>query len=109
MKKLITLLASLILVTSVAFGEESTDTVQESNTTSTETSVGGVQESSMGQGTGSLSRGDSFMTAIGMADSSIVPGGEVGGSAQTAVAVSTGSNLASQGTNPGHTPYVFTN
>lgn len=107
MKKLITLLASLILVTSVAFGEESTDTVQESNTTSTETSVGGVQESSMGQGTGSLSRGDSFMVSVGMGDSSLIVGGEVGGTG-AGVATTTASGLANQGTNPGHTPYTYT-
>lgn len=118
MKKLITLLASLILVSSMAFGEESADTVQESGAaqessmTATETSAGGVQESSMVQGTGgsvSLSKGDSFMVSVGMGDSSLVVGGEVGGgTAGAGVSTSAGSGLSNQGMNPGHTPYTYT-
>lgn len=102
MKRIYILLASLMLVGSIAFGEEKSDTTTNTNTTGTQ------DISTQGGGTTSLSRGESFLVSLGMNDSSIVVGGEVGGAPKTSVAITTGSNLANQGTNPGHTPYTYT-
>ena len=103
MKRIYILLASLMLVGSVAFGED-----KDSSNNNVTNTTGTQDISNQGGGTTSLSRGESFLVSLGMNDSSIVVGGEVGGAPKTSVAITTGSSLANQGTNPGHTPYTYT-
>lgn len=113
MKKIYVLLTSILLVGTMTFAQEEAEgLIAQEAVSAEEISSQGTpmaQESISAQGGTTLSKGDSFMVSMGMNDSSIVVGGEVGGAASgVAVATSTGSGLSNQGMNPGHTPYIYT-
>lgn len=105
MKKLLLILGILLTVTSLTYA------VDEESTSEGEAAVA---ESTAEASTGvALSKGDSFMAAFGMRDSSIVGGGESGGAgvssaagsaavAQTAAHVGAVSLTSSQ-----NTPYSY--
>lgn len=86
------------------------------------TSTGG--EISVSSSSGTMSKGDSFLAAFGMGDSSVgggdSEGGDTGGDGSgtggsssstagaAAIATTTGTVTSSQGTSPVFTPYTYT-
>ncbi|WP_407536937.1 hypothetical protein [Cetobacterium somerae] len=100
MKKIILVMTSLLLVSSLALA------VEEENTMNTNEAVA---ESAAPAGT--LSKGESFMVAFGMQESPIVGGGESGGStastAATAVATTSAHTGAVVLTSSQNTPYSY--
>lgn len=101
MKKILLVMTSLLLVSSLALAAE------ENNTANTNESV--AESTAPVATAGTLSKGESFMVAFGMHDSPIVGGGESGGStastAATAVATTSAHSGAVVLTSSQNTPY----
>lgn len=103
MKKIILVMTSLLLVSSLALA------VEEENTANTNEAV--AESAAPAATAGTLSKGESFMVAFGMQESPIVGGGESGGStastAATAVATTSAHTGAVVLTSSQNTPYSY--
>lgn len=101
MKKIILVMTSLLLVSSLALA------VEEENTMNTNEAVA---ESTV-PAAGTLSKGESFMVAFGMQESPIVGGGESGGSTTSTAATVVATTSAHTGavvlTSSQNTPYSY--
>lgn len=101
MKKFLIVLGAMFMIATVNFAQEN----EENTNTSAETTAESAPVS------GAISKGDSFMAAFGMGDSSIVGGGEAGGTISTAGAAAVAGTVASTGaanlTSSQNTPYSY--
>lgn len=98
MKKLLLILGILMMVTSVTY------TAEENTTSDTTKDSKGTQSGAP------MSKGDSFMAAFGMGDSSIVSGGESGGGVTaglTAIELSAAHVGSTSLTSSQNTPYSY--
>ncbi len=98
MKKLLLILGILMMVTSVTY------TAEENTTSDTTKDSKGTQPGAP------MSKGDSFMAAFGMGDSSIVSGGESGGGVTaglTAIELSAAHVGSTSLTSSQNTPYSY--
>lgn len=101
MKKLLLILGILMMVTSVTYTAEENTTSENGSTT---------KDSKGTQPRAPMSKGDSFMAAFGMGDSSIVSGGESGGGVTaglTAIELSAAHVGSTSLTSSQNTPYSY--
>lgn len=105
MKKILLVITSLFLVSSLALAVEENNTVSTGETT-VENTVPATPVA-----TATLSKGESFMVAFGMHESPIVGGGESGGSTATSAATAVAGTVAHSGavvlTSSQNTPYSY--
>ncbi|MEG1449757.1 MAG: hypothetical protein RSC62_03020 [Cetobacterium sp.] len=106
MKKILLVLASLLLINTVVLCAEETAESAENSTQVTQS------ENTFSAAPAALSKGDSFMAAFGMGDSGVIGGGESGGTSGTpAGAVAVAHSIAHVGstalTSPQNTPYSY--
>ena len=111
MKKLLLILGILMMATSLTYAAQDEESTSEGEGTVAEsTTEGAPAEAPSGV---ALSKGDSFMAAFGMGDSSIVSGGESGGggvssSAGAAAVAHTAAHVGSVSlTSSQNTPYTY--
>ena len=110
MKKLLLILGIMMMATSLTYAAEDEETTSEGEGTVAESTGATSAEAPVGV---TLSKGDSFMVAFGMADSSIVSGGESGGggisssAGAAAVAGSTAHVGSVSLTSSQNTPYTY--
>ena len=111
MKKLLLILGIMMMATSLTYAAEDEETTTSEGEGTVAESTGATSaEAPVGV---TLSKGDSFMVAFGMADSSIVSGGESGGggisssAGAAAVAGSTAHVGSVSLTSSQNTPYTY--
>ncbi|MGL4653509.1 hypothetical protein [Cetobacterium sp.] len=105
MKRILAILGTMLIVSSMSFAAEGVDN------SSNKTKSKSKSESESTETAVTISKGDSFMVAFGMADSSLVGGGEAGGISSTAGAAAVAGTAASTGssnlTSSQNTPYTY--
>ena len=108
MKKLLLILGIMMMATSLTYAVDDETTSEDEGTVAESTATASEAPASV-----TLSKGDSFMVAFGMGDSSIVSGGESGGGGMTSTAGSTAIAHASAHvgsvslTSSQNTPYTY--
>lgn len=108
MKKILLVITSLFLVSSLALAVEENNTVS-TGETAVENTVPATSATPVA--TATLSKGESFMVAFGMHESPIVGGGESGGSTASSAATAVAGTVAHSGavvlTSSQNTPYSY--
>ncbi|MEG0136983.1 MAG: hypothetical protein RR682_13370 [Cetobacterium sp.] len=104
MKKILLVLASLLLINTVVLGAEEAESA-ENSTQATQS------ENTVSAAPAALSKGESFMAAFGMGDSGVIGGGESGGTSGSGASVAAATSTAHVGstalTSPQNTPYSY--
>ncbi|MBC2851600.1 hypothetical protein H5J22_09375 [Cetobacterium sp. 8H] len=105
MKKILLVLASLLLINTVVLCAEETAESAENSTQATQS------ENTISAAPAALSKGESFMAAFGMGDSGVIGGGESGGTSGSGASVAAAMSTAHVGstvlTSPQNTPYSY--
>lgn len=105
MKRILAVLAAMLVVSSMSFAAKKNERTSKGDSSESK----GMTQSS--QPVAVVAKGDSFMVAFGMADSSLVGGGEAGGVSSTAGSAAVAGTAASTGssnlTSSQNTPYTY--